>query len=59
MVDKKDWRLLNDVQQLKRKYANATDGEEIISYDKILDVLEAGKTAYEEKGHKYDSFKGN
>lgn len=41
------------------KTFKSTDGEEIISYDKILDVLEAGKTAYEEKGHKYDSFKSN
>lgn len=41
------------------KTFKSTDGEEVISYDKILNVLEAGKKAYEEKGHKYDSFKGD
>lgn len=40
------------------KTFKSTDGEEVISYDKILNVLEAGEKAYEEKGHKYDSFKG-
>lgn len=39
------------------KTFKTTEGEEIISYDKILDVLEAGKKVYEEKGKKYDSFK--
>lgn len=41
------------------KTFKSTDGEEVISYDKILNVLEAGEKAYEEKGHKYDSFKGD
>ena len=41
------------------KTFKSTDGEEVISYDKILNVLEAGKKAYEEKRHKYDSFKGD
>lgn len=41
------------------KTFKSTDGEEVISYDKILNVLEAGAKAYEEKGHKYDSFKGD
>ncbi len=35
----------------------STKGDEIISYEKILDVLEAGKKIYEEKGRKYESFK--
>ena len=29
MVEKDDWRLLNDVEHLKSKYINPTDGEEI------------------------------
>ena len=32
-------------------------GEEIISYDKVLEVLEAGKDVYKEKGNKYESFR--
>lgn len=32
-------------------------GEEIISYDKVLEVLEAGKDVYKEKGNRYESFK--
>lgn len=39
------------------KVFKSTKGDEIISYDKILDVLEAGKKIYEEKGKKYESFK--
>ena len=35
----------------------SSTGEEIISYDKVLDVLEAGKDVYVEKGRKYASFK--
>lgn len=29
MVEKDDWRLLNNVEHLKSKYINPTDGEEI------------------------------
>lgn len=32
-------------------------GEEIISYDKVLEVLEAGKDVYKEKGNRYESFR--
>ena len=39
------------------KIFKSTNGEEIISYDKILEVLEAGKEVYEEKGKKYESFR--
>ena len=39
------------------KTFKSTNGDEIISYEKILEVLEAGKTIYEEKGRKYESFK--
>lgn len=35
------------------------DNEEIISYDKILEVLEAGKDVYIEKGRKYENFRNN
>ena len=39
------------------KSFKSVSGEEIISYDKILDVLEAGKDIYDEKGRKYESFR--
>ncbi len=39
------------------KIFKSINGEEIISYDKILEVLEAGKEVYEEKGKKYESFR--
>lgn len=39
------------------KVFKSIDGEEIISYDKILEVLEAGKTIYREKGQIYESFR--
>lgn len=32
MIEKDDWRLLNDVEYLKNKYINPTDGEEITKY---------------------------
>ena len=32
MVSEDDWRLLNDVEYLKSKYMNPTDGEEIIKH---------------------------
>ncbi len=39
------------------KVFKSTQGDEVISYEKILEVLEAGKNIYEEKGRKYESFK--
>ena len=30
MIDKNDWRLLNDVDHLRGAYINPTDGEEIV-----------------------------
>lgn len=33
------------------------NNEEILSYDKILEVLEAGKDIYVEKGRKYENFR--
>ena len=39
------------------KVFKSTSGDEIISYDNIMDVLEAGKDIYMEKGRKYESFK--
>lgn len=41
------------------KTFKTVDGEEIISYDSILNVLEAGATIYKEKGRKYESFKNS
>lgn len=49
MVEKDDWRLLNNVEYLKNAYINPTDGEEIIKhapyhkscvfcFEKILDT---------------------
>ena len=31
MVEQDDWRLLNDVEQLKGQYLNPTDGEDIFN----------------------------
>lgn len=39
------------------KVFTSINGDEVISYEKILEVLEAGKNIYEEKGRKYESFK--
>ena len=39
------------------KIFRTVDGEEIISYDSILNVLEAGKTIYKEKGRIYENFR--
>lgn len=39
------------------KVFTSIKGDEVISYEKILEVLEAGKNIYEEKGRKYESFK--
>ena len=36
MIEKKDWRLLNDVEYLKNKAINPTDGEDITQYVKYL-----------------------
>lgn len=36
MVKKDDWRLLNDVEHLKGKALNPTDGEDITKYAKHL-----------------------
>ena len=41
------------------KIFKTVTGEEIISYDKILEVLEAGKEIYIEKGRKYESFRNS
>ena len=41
------------------KTFKTVDGEEIISYDSILNVLEAGASVYKEKGRKYESFRNN
>lgn len=38
MPEKDDWRLLNDVEYLKDKYLNPTDGEEITKYAPYLKV---------------------
>lgn len=32
MIEKDDWRLLNDVEYLMDKYINPTDGEEITKH---------------------------
>lgn len=32
MIEKDDWRLLNDVEHLKKAEINPTDGEEICKY---------------------------
>ena len=37
MIDKNDWRLLNDVDHLREAYINPTDGEEILQNAKHLD----------------------
>ena len=37
MIDKNDWRLLNDVDHLRGAYINPTDGEEILQNAKHLD----------------------
>ena len=37
MIDKNDWRLLNDVDHLRGTYINPTDGEEICQNAKHLD----------------------
>ena len=37
MIDKNDWRLLNDVDNLRGAYINPTDGEEICQNAKHLD----------------------
>ena len=53
MIEKDDWRLLNDVEYLKNKYINPTDGEELTKYanhlkkcifclDKVKDSLHQG-----------------
>lgn len=39
------------------KIFRTVDDEEIISYDSILNVLEAGKTIYKEKGRIYENFR--
>lgn len=39
------------------KVFTSIQGDEVISYEKILEVLEAGKNIYKEKGRKYESFK--
>ena len=36
MVEKDDWRLLNDIEYLKEKYLNPTDGEEIVKHAPYL-----------------------
>ena len=36
MIEKDDWRLLNDVEYLKNMYMNPTDGEEIIEHAPYL-----------------------
>ena len=36
MIEKDDWRLLNDVEHLKNKAINPTDGEDITQYAKHL-----------------------
>ncbi len=36
MIEKEDWRLLNDVEQLKQKDLNPTDGEELYIYTPYL-----------------------
>lgn len=41
------------------KTFKTVDGEELISYDSILNVLEAGSSVYKEKGRKYESFRNN
>lgn len=32
LIEKDDWRLLNDVEYLKNQYINPTDGEKITKY---------------------------
>ena len=62
------YNLFNDLQNKKGRHKvyygamgdkvfKSTSGDEIISYDNIMDVLEAGKDIYMEKGRKYESFK--
>ena len=36
MTEKDDWRLLNDVERLKNKEINPTDGEEIVKHAPYL-----------------------
>ena len=39
MIDKNDWRLLNDVDHLRGTYINPTDGEEICQNAKHLEMF--------------------
>lgn len=41
------------------KYLRTKDDELLITYDNIMDVMEAGKTAYEERKNIYESFKNS
>ena len=36
MIQKNDWRLLNNVEDLNNKYVNPTDGEEIVKHAPYL-----------------------
>ena len=36
MIEKDDWRLLNDVEYLKNMYMNPADGEEIVGHTPYL-----------------------
>ena len=36
MIEKDDWRLLNDIEHLKNKCMNPTYGEEIVKYAPYL-----------------------
>ena len=39
MIEKDDWRLLNDVEYLKNKYINPTDGEELTKYANHVSIV--------------------